>query len=175
GRLLHSAGDAPGAVAELESMVDGLPPGPTRARALYHLMYVTRLSGSLGRAVAYGVQAATEAAGDPSLQADVFEMLSRMSDDDVARKLDAARNGLAALGTIAVPDPEMAFYVHAALVEAEFYAGLGIHLERLDGLDPGTRPRFPPVRTALRGDDLVGRLLAYAGRVDEGLEVLRAM
>src|SRR5262249_45289024 len=39
---------------------------------------------------------------------------------------------------------------------------------------PGT-PGFPPVRTATRGDDLVGRLLAHAGRVDEGLELLRGL
>jgi ATP/maltotriose-dependent transcriptional regulator MalT len=105
----------------------------------------------------------------------VYETLSRISDDDIARKLDTARKGLDAIGRIAVPDPEVAFYVRAAVVEAEFYAGLGVHLERLEGLDPGTRPRFPPVRTAARGDDLIGRLLAYDGRVDEGLEVLRAM
>ena len=37
------------------------------------------------------------------------------------------------------------------------------------------RPRFPPVRTASHGDDLVGRLLAYDGRIDEGLELLRGM
>ncbi len=65
--------------------------------------------------------------------------------------------------------------MRAALVEAEFYAGLGIHLDRLDGLDPGTRPRFPPVRTASRGDDLIGRLLTYAGRIDDGLAILRGM
>ena len=67
--------------------------------------------------------------------------------------------GLEAIGRIAVPDPSVAFYVRAALVEAEFYAGLGIHLERLDGLDPDRGLRFPPVRAASRGDDLVGRLL----------------
>src|SRR5579859_3355281 len=55
GRLLHGAGDAPGAVAELTALVAELPPGPVRARARYHLMYVTRLSGSLGRAVEQGV------------------------------------------------------------------------------------------------------------------------
>jgi AAA ATPase-like protein len=59
------AGDAPAAIAELESLVATLPPGLLRARALYHLMYVTRLSGSLGRAVDHGVRAAEEAAGDP--------------------------------------------------------------------------------------------------------------
>jgi DNA-binding CsgD family transcriptional regulator len=175
GRLLYSAGDGPGAVAELESVVADLPPGLVRARALYHLMYVTRLSGALGRAVAYGHQAAGEASDDPSFQAEVYELLSRICDNDIAGKLDAARRGLDALARIAVPDPEVVFYVRAALVEAEFYAGLGIHLDRLDGLDPGTRTRFPPVRTASRGDDLVGRLLAYDGRIDEGLATLRAM
>src|SRR5262249_41587946 len=72
------------------------------------------------------------------------------------------------------PDPYVVFHVRAALIEAEFYAGLGIHLERLDGLD-GAGRRFPPVRTALRGEDLIGRLLAYSGRIDEGLETLRTM
>jgi DNA-binding CsgD family transcriptional regulator len=175
GRLLYSAGDAPGSLAELGSLVASLPAGVIRARALYHLMYVTRLSGSPGRAVEHGIQAAAEAAGDPSLQAEVFELLSRISDNDIARKLDTARQGLEAIDRIATPDPDVAFYVRAALVEAEFYAGLGIHLERLEGLDPGTRPRFPPVRTASRGDDLIGRLLAYSGRVDEGLDLLRGM
>ena len=106
-------------------------------------MYVTRLSGSLGRAVEYGVQAAAEAADDPSLQAEVYELLSRLSDNDIARKLDAARKGLEAIGRIPAPDPDVAFYVRAALVEAEFYAGLGIHLDRLDGLDPGEPPALP--------------------------------
>ena len=31
------------------------------------------------------------------------------------------------------------------------------------------------MRTASHGDDLVGRLLAYDGRIDEGLELLRGM
>ena len=175
GRLLHGAGDAPRAIAELESLVSELPPGLIRARALYHLMYVRRLSGSLGRAVDHGLQAAAEAAGDPSFQAEVYEMLSRLSDNDIERKLDAARKGFEAIDRIADPDPDVVFHVRAALIEAEFYAGLGIHLERLDGLDPGTTRRFPPVRTASRADDLIGRLLAYSGRIDEGLEILSAM
>lgn len=175
GRLLHSAGDAPGAVAELESVVASLPAGVLRAGALFHLMYVVRLSGSLERAVAHGVQAADEAAGDPLLQAEVLELLSRISDNDIARKLEAARRALGALDRVAHPDPEVVFQVSAALVEAEFYAGLGVHLERLEGVDPGRRPRFPPVRTASHGDDLAGRLLAYDGRIDEGLDLLRGM
>lgn len=175
GRLLHSAGDAPGAIEELESLVEALPPGLIRARALYHLMYVTRLSGALGRAVEHGMQAAKEAEGDPSFQAEVYELLSRLSDHDIALKLDAARKGSEAIGRVPDPDPEVEFYVRAALVEAEFYAGLGIHLERLEGLNPESKPRFPPVRTASRGDDLIGRLLAFDGRIDEGLAVLRGL
>jgi DNA-binding CsgD family transcriptional regulator len=175
GRLLHSAGDAPGALAELGSLVASLPPGLVRARALFHLMYVTRLSGSLGRAIEHGVQAAKEAADDPLFQAEVYELLSRISDENIPLKLDLARKGLEAIGRVAEPDPYLTFHVRAALVEAEFYAGLGLHLERLDGLDAGTRPRFPPVRTAWRGDDLIGRLLAYAGQIDEGLRILRDM
>ena len=175
GRLLHSAGDAPGAVAELESVVASLPAGVLRAGALFHLMYVARLSGSLERAVEHGVQAAAEAAGDPLFQAEALGLLSRISDNDIARKLDAARRALAAVDKVPHPDPEVVFQVHAALVEAEFYAGLGIHLERLEGLDPGASPRFPPVRSASHGEDLVGRLLAYDGRIDEGLELLRGL
>jgi DNA-binding NarL/FixJ family response regulator len=175
GRLLHGAGDAPGAVAELESIVSELPPGVSRARALHHLMYVTRLSGSLERALVHGVRAAEEAAADPVLQAQVYEMLSRLSDNDIALKLDTARRGLDAVDRLPDADPEVVFHVRAALVEAEFYAGLGIHLERLDGIDPGDTPRFPPLRTATRGDDLVGRLLAYDGRFDEGLGKLRGL
>jgi DNA-binding CsgD family transcriptional regulator len=102
-------------------------------------------------------------------------MLSRISDNDIARKLDAARSALEAIGQTPVPDSDVAFHVRAALVEAEFYAGLGIHLERLEGLDAGARPRFPPTRTASRGDDLIGRLLAYGGRIDDGLQILRGM
>ena len=175
GRLLHSAGDAPGAVAELESLVASLPAGVLRAGALVHLMYVVRLSGSLERAVEHGVQAAAEAAGDPVLQAEALGLLSRISDNDIARKLDAARRALEAVDQVPHPDPEVVFQVHAALVEAEFYAGLGVHLERLEGLDPGARPRFPPLRSASRGEDLAGRLLAYDGRIDEGLELLRGL
>jgi DNA-binding NarL/FixJ family response regulator len=175
GRLLHSAGDAPGAIAELEALAAKLPHGLIRARALYHLMYVTRLSGMLGRAVEYGIQAAEESAADPSFQAEVYEMLSRLSDDDVARKLDLAQRGLASVSLISAVDPDVTFHVQAALVEAEFYAGLGIHLHRLDGLDPGPTRRFPPVRTAPRGDDLIGRLLTYSGRIDDGLAVLRGL
>jgi DNA-binding CsgD family transcriptional regulator/KaiC/GvpD/RAD55 family RecA-like ATPase len=175
GRLLHSAGDAPAAIAELESLAKTLPPGLIRARALYHLMYVLRLSGVLGRAVDHGVQAAAEAAGDPLFQAEVYQLLSRLSDNDIARKLDTARKGLEAIAQIPYPDPDVVFYVQAAVVEAEFYAGLGIHLDRLEGIDPGTRPPFPPTRSASRGDDLIGRLLTFAGHVDEGLDTLRGM
>jgi DNA-binding CsgD family transcriptional regulator len=175
GRLLHSAGDVPAAIAELDSLVATLPPGLLRARALFHHMYVVRLSGSLERAVDLGVQAAAEAAADPLFQGEVYELLSRLSDNDIARKLEAARHGLEAIAGIPAPDPDVAFFVRAAMVEAEFYAGLGIHLDRLDGLEPGSRRRFPPTRTASRGDDLIGRLLTYAGRIDEGLAILRGL
>ena len=175
GRLLHSAGDAPGAVAELDAVVASLPSGLLRATALFHLMYVARLAGSLERAVEHGTQAADEAVEDPLFQAEVLELLSRISDNDIPRKLDAARRATEAVDRAPHPDPEVLFQVRAALVEAEFYAGLGIHLEQLDGLDGTSTPRFPPVRTASHGDDLVGRLLTYDGRIDEGLTTLRGM
>ena len=135
GRLLHSAGDAPGAVAELDAVVASLPSGLLRATALFHLMYVARLAGSLERAVEHGTQAADEAVDDPLFQAEVLELLSRISDNDIPRKLDAARRATEAVDRAPHPDPEVLFQVRAALVEAEFYAGLGIHLEQLDGLD----------------------------------------
>jgi DNA-binding CsgD family transcriptional regulator/KaiC/GvpD/RAD55 family RecA-like ATPase len=175
GRLLHSSGDAPGAIGELEAVVDSLPPGLIRARALFHLMYVTRLAGSPVRAVEFGAQAAAEAAEDPSFQSQVYELLSRISDDDIELKLETARKGVQALARVAAPDPTVVFHGRAALVEAEFYAGLGIHLDRLDGLDPGSRRQFPPLRTASRGEDLIGRLLTYGGHIDEGLQSLRGM
>ncbi|MFZ2012323.1 MAG: AAA family ATPase [Nocardioides sp.] len=175
GRLLHSAGDAPGSVAELESVVADLPGGVLRAGALFHLMYVVRLSGALEHAVTLGVQAAEEAADDPTLEAEVWGLLSRISDNDIGRKLASARRAIDALARVAHPDPEVAFEVHAALVEAEFYAGLGVRLDRLEGLPHGGGVRFPPVRTAWHGDDLAGRLLAYDGRVEEGLALLRGM
>jgi DNA-binding CsgD family transcriptional regulator len=175
GRLLHSAGDSPAAVAELEELAQDLGPGLLRATALFHLMYVVRIAGSLERAVEHGVRAAEEAAVDPLFQAEVLELLSRISDNDVPFKLDAARRALEAVERAPRPDPELVFQVRAALVEAEFYAGLGVHLERLDGLSTDVTPRFPPVRTAAHGDDLVGRLLTYDGRIDEGLDVLRGM
>jgi DNA-binding CsgD family transcriptional regulator len=138
-------------------------------------MYVVRLSGSLERAVEHGIRAAAEAESDPLFQAEVLELLSRICDNDIDLKLQTARRAIDAVSLVARPDPEVVFQVRAALVEAEFYAGLGIHLERLTGLGPGARVRFPPVRTATRGDDLIGRLLAYDGRVDEGLGLLRGM
>jgi DNA-binding CsgD family transcriptional regulator len=175
GRLLHSSGDAPGAVAELEALVEGLPPGMLRASALFHLMYVTRLAGSLERAVEHGIRAAEEATGDPLVRSEILELLSRISDNDIPRKLDAARRSVEAVEQVPHPDPEVVFQARAALVEAEFYAGLGIHLERLEGLDAELTPRFPPIRTASHGDDLIGRLLTYDGRIDEGLAMLRGM
>jgi DNA-binding CsgD family transcriptional regulator len=186
GRMLHQAGDTPGAVATLEAVVSDVAPRgeqsieqrPTaavRARALYHLMYVIRLSGDLEPAIRCGLRAVEESADDPSYQAECYEMLSRLSDNDIGRKLATARAGLAVLERIADPDPYVVFHMRAALMEAEFYAGLGIHLERLEGLDPGGRRQFPPVRTAPRVEDLIGRLLTYAGRIDEGLSVLRSM
>ena len=175
GRILHGAGDAPRAIAELTAVANSLPAGPIRARANFHLMYVTRMSGYLGRAVQHGIQAAADAADDPALQAEMYELLSRISDENIARKLDAARLAVAALDRVARPDPNLVFQVRAAVVEAEFYAGLGIHLELLEGLDPSPRPQFPPSRSALGGDDLIGRLLTYSGRIDEGIEVLRGL
>lgn len=175
GRLLHSAGDVPAASDVLARVVADLEAGPVRAVALFHLMYVTRIAGSLERAVELGVQAASEAGSDAVFRAEVLELLSRISDNDIGLKLDTARQAVAAVSGVRDPDPEVVFQVNAALVEAEFYAGLGVHLERLEGLDPEARPRFPPVRTAFHGDDLAGRLLAYDGRVDEGLDLLRGM
>jgi DNA-binding CsgD family transcriptional regulator len=175
GRLLHSAGDAPAAVVALEAVVDGLPPGPLRARALFHLMYVVRIAGSLERAVELGAAAVEEATDDPLFQAEVLELLSRISDNDVGRKLDAARRASTLVERVPHPDPELVFQVRAALVEAEFYAGLGVRLDRLEGLSTEATSRFPPVRTASHGDDLAGRLLMYDGQVDDGLALLRGM
>jgi len=175
GRILYSAGDAAGATAELQSLVATSPAGVVRARALFHLMYITRMSGLLGTAIDYGLRAATEAAGDPSFQAEVYALLSRISSNDIERKLDAARKGIEAIERLHKPDPYVLFHAHATLVEAEFYAGLGIHLERLDGLPTPAGTRFPPVRTAVAREDLIGRLLTYDGRVDEGLRVLQGI
>jgi DNA-binding NarL/FixJ family response regulator len=121
------------------------------------------------------VLAAADAEADPVLQAEVYELLSRISDDDVVRKLDTARRAAEALDRADDPHPQVVFDVRAALVEAEFFAGLGNHVDRLLGLDPSTRPRFPPLRAATGGDDLIGRLLATSGRVEEGIAVLRAL
>lgn len=175
GRILYSAGDAAGAIAHLQSLAATLPAGVVRARALFHLMYIARVSGPLGTAIDYGLQAATESVGDPVFQAEVYSLLSRISNNDIERKLDAARKGIEAIERVCEPDPYVLFHAHAALVEAEFYAGLGIHLERLDGLHPPAGFRFPPVRTAVAREDLVGRLLAYDGRIDEGLRVLQGI
>ncbi len=173
GRLLHMAGDAPGGIAELESIVAEEAAGPLRARARYHLMYVARMSGAVERSIEHGVLAAVEAEADPLLQAEIYELLSRLSDNDIAFKLDTARKGLEALARVPDPDPEVAFYARAALVEAEFAAGLGIHLDALEPTPAEPRRRFPPVRSAVMADDLVGRMLIYDARIDEGLHVLR--
>jgi DNA-binding CsgD family transcriptional regulator len=173
GRLLHAAGNAPGGIAELESVASGLEPGPLRALALYHLMYVARMSGSLERAIEYGTQAAADAADAPEVQAEIYELLSRIADNDADLKMEAASRGLDALGGIPHPDPEVAYYCRAAVVEARFAAGLGIHLEELDPTPVEARRRFPPVRSALMADDLVGRMLLFEGRIDEGLATLR--
>jgi DNA-binding CsgD family transcriptional regulator len=175
GRILYHAGDAQGAEAELWSVVDAIPPGPVRARALYHLMYVARASGGMVRSVEYGLRAAEEAAADPAFQAEAYEWLSRMADNDTALKLDTARRGLDAIGRVRDPDPEAVFYAKAALVEAEFHAGLGIHLDMLEDPPAASRLRFPPIRTASRADDLIGRLLGFAGRFDEARETLRGL
>jgi DNA-binding CsgD family transcriptional regulator len=82
---------------------------------------------------------------------------------------------MAAMSQVADPSPIADFYVRAALVEAEFHAGLGIHLELLCDAPPEEVPSFPPVRTASGGDDLIGRLLAMSGRVEEGREVLQKL
>jgi DNA-binding CsgD family transcriptional regulator len=175
GRILYSAGDAAGAIAHLQSLAATVPAGVVRARALFHLMYITRLSGPLGTAIDYGLRAATEAVDDPVFQAEVYALLSRISSNNIERKLDAARKGIEAIEQVDEPDPYVLFHAHAALVEAEFYAGLGIHLERLDGLPSPVGSRFPPVRTAVGREDLIGRLLAYDGRIDEGLRVLQGI
>ena len=175
GRMLYHAGDPVDAVTELESLLDALPPGPIRARVLYHLMYVARPLGGMNRSVAYGLQAAQEAADDPAFQSEVYEWLSRQADNDSALKLETARKALEALERVPDPDPELAFYARAALVEADFYAGRGIRLDLLEDAPTETKPRFPPVRTASFGDDLVGRLLGFAGRIDEARTVLRGL
>ena len=173
GRLLHAAGNAPGGTAELESAASGLEPGPLRARALYHLMYVARMSGAIERAIEHGTQAAADAAGAPPLQAEIYELLSRIADNDAALKLAAASKGVDALARMRDPDAEVAYYSRAALLEARFAAGLGIHLEALEPIPAEPRRRFPPVRSAIMADDLVGRMLLYEGRIDDGLATLQ--
>ncbi len=173
GRLLHTAGNAPGGIAELDSVATGLEPGPLRALALYHLMYVARVSGSLERAIEHGTQAALDAADAPQLQAEIYELLSRIADNDAGLKMEAASRGLDALGRIQDPDAEVAYYSRAALLEARFVAGLGIDLETLDPVPAEPRRRFPPVRSAVLADDLVGRMLLVEGRIDEGLSTLQ--
>src|SRR5262249_12082170 len=95
--------------------------------------------------------------------------------NDVPSKLDAARRALEAVNRAPHPDAGVAFQVRAALVEAEFFAGLGVHLERLDVGDAEAAPRFPPGRAARHAEDLGRRPLTYDGRIDEGLDLLRGM
>jgi DNA-binding CsgD family transcriptional regulator len=173
GRLLHAAGNAPGGTAELESVVSDLEPGPLRARALFHLMYVARTSGVIERAIEHGTQAVADAEDAPELQAEIYELLSRIADNDAELKLDAASHGLAALARMPDPDPEVAFYGRAALLEAQFAAGLGIRLEALEPIPAEPRRRFPPVRSAIMADDLIGRMLLFEGRIDDGLVTLQ--
>jgi DNA-binding CsgD family transcriptional regulator len=175
GRMLFHAGDQLAAVAELDTLQAELPPGTGRARALYHLMYVARSATGIKGAVEYGEQAVVESVDDPAFQAEVLEHLSRVADHDSVLKLDTARMAMAAMARVTDPDPVALFYVRAAVVEAEFHAGLGIHLELLAEAPPDEPPSFPPVRTASRANDLIGRLLAMSGRVDEGREVLRQL
>ncbi len=173
GRLLHAAGNAPGGITELESVASGLEPGALRALALYHLMYVARMSGSLERAIEHGTQGAADAVEAPQLQAEIYELLSRIADNDADLKVEAASKGLDALARIQDPDAEVAYYSRAALLEARFVAGLGIDLETLDPVPAEPRRRFPPVRSAVLADDLVGRMLLVEGRIDEGLSTLQ--
>ncbi|MDX6308476.1 MAG: hypothetical protein QOI06_1522 [Nocardioidaceae bacterium] len=175
GRMLFHAGDQLAAMAELDAQQSALPSGSGRARALYHLMYVARSATGIERAVEYGEQAVLESVDDPAFQAEVLEHLSRVADHDSALKLDMARRAMRAMSQVTEPNPVALFYVRAALVEAEFHAGLGIHLELLANPPPEGPPGFPPVRTASSGDDLTGRLLAMSGRVDEGRTVLRKL
>lgn len=175
GRMLFHAGDQLAATAELEALQSELPPGVDRARALYHLMYVARSATGSGPATEYGERAVADSAGDPAFQAEVLEHLSRVADHDSALKLDTARRAMQAISQVADPNPVALFYIRAAVVEAEFHAGLGIHLEMLADPPQQESTTFPPVRTASRADDLIGRLLAASGQVDEGREVLRRL
>ena len=159
------AGEHAATRALLEPLVDMLPAGPRRARALFCLGWTE----AIGRGRELCAQALDEAEGAPALTAAIRHLLGYV--ELVAGRLNRAREQAAAAVQDAKDAGDQLTYAHATslLFLVDFLAGrqpsedaLADALALEEAIDAAPRPTPPSVVQALR--------LMYLDRIDEARE-----
>ncbi len=159
------AGEHAATRALLEPLVDMLPAGPRRARALFCLGWTE----AVGRGRELCAQALDEAEGAPALAAAIRHLLGYV--ELVAGRLNRAREQAAAAVQDAKDAGDQLTYAHATslLFLVDFLAGrqpsedaLADALALEEAIDAAPRPTPPSVVQALR--------LMYLDRIDEARE-----
>jgi DNA-binding CsgD family transcriptional regulator len=126
---LYLAGDFQRAAAVLEELVDTLPGGDTRARAMLSLAEIAYWRDGESTAVRLAERALPETA-DPLLRARLLASIAmHAATSDLPRAGDAARGSLEILGAHADADPALVATALSARVRADLFLGRGLDRE----------------------------------------------
>jgi DNA-binding NarL/FixJ family response regulator len=130
GALLSEAGDPQRARTVLRDVADHAPSGMTRARALLLLAFESETQQAV-EAVDLCLAALDAAGDDAPLRVEILAGASRLSDEDVERKV-ALADEARALAVETQVAPDLQSYALLAFAEAAFFAGRGIARHELE-------------------------------------------
>lgn len=151
------AGDAAGAEATLQKLVETLPPGPERARALLLSAAVAYETAGVEQCVALSRQGLDEAGEDTALQARLFAMLAAVTWDDVAKAAAYSARAIELLDESEDPDVDALCVALLTAAENALMAGQGLKRELFDralALEPRTSLRVSDRPSAAYGTTL---------------------
>jgi ATP/maltotriose-dependent transcriptional regulator MalT len=129
---LFRAGDAAGCRRLLEELVDEMPHGALRARALELLARTLHVGGTAAEAVRRCEEALADAADDAALRARIHATFARVEYDDFDLARRHARAALDLLETMDEPDPEVLGQALCAEVGVRFTAGEPLPLDLVE-------------------------------------------
>jgi DNA-binding CsgD family transcriptional regulator len=172
-RYAFIAGDTARARRLLEELLEELPAGAERARALLVLANILHPGESTEAATAACEQALREPVEDPGLKAEIHAALAQFVDHDNPRRAKHAQVALELLTRAKERDSRVEASALVAFAAARYYLGEGVDvaaLERAIRLEEGLEPR----RAAWRASTVLGQWLKYADDFDRARPLLES-
>lgn len=159
---LYLAGDFQRAAEVLEELVDTLPGGDTRARAMLALAEIDYWRDGESAALRIGERALPEAA-DPLLRARLLASIAmHAATSDLSRAAEAARGSLEILEAHADADPALIATALSARVRADLFLGHGLDREAAaHALELELEGAAPPAAVDARVSFKLGQWLRY--------------